>query len=109
MHALVEAYIDHGVDGGYFLNLIMDNDFAHAYQHADMENQTHLLGWIRFLCLFAPADCWGSPYAVNLWRQQGGLAGFSMSSSKTMRPTVVMLSGGSPRDVPADPELAETP
>src|ERR1035437_7461023 len=75
MHTLVENYIDHGIDGGYFLNLVMDNDFVHAYIHADWENHTHLLGWIRFLYMFAPADCWGTPHAVNLWRQHRGLEG----------------------------------
>lgn len=75
MHELVENYIDHGVKGGHFLSLVMDNDFVHAYIHADWENHQHIIGWIRFLYLFAPAECWGSTRAVEAWCAHKGLEG----------------------------------
>lgn len=71
----VVRYIDHGIDGGDFLNAVLENNFVHALGRADMINHRMLNEWAEFLYIYAPSSCWGSVEKVAEWKRRGGLVG----------------------------------
>lgn len=75
MQNSMRLYIEHGVDPGDFLRLIICNDFAHAAGRADFVNQHSLLDYCMFLVNDMPMQAWGSNDKYNAWIAHGGMGG----------------------------------
>ena len=71
----VVKYIEHGIDGGGFLNAVLENNFVHALGRADMINERMIKQWAEFLYMHAPSQCWGSVEKVAEWKRKGGFVG----------------------------------
>jgi len=75
MRGGMQRYIERGIPPGSFLSAVLANDFVLAVSLADRINRRRLLDFAEFLCLEAPAMCWGSRESVERWVERGGLEG----------------------------------
>lgn len=72
----LRRYIDNGTPTGGFLRACLENDTATALERAIGFHSINAIPYILgYLSAEAPADCWGSPAAVDAWISKGGEAG----------------------------------
>ena len=75
MHEGVDRWVNDGCEPGHFLTHILENDFAHAAERADLANQRSLFNYARLLIVYLPMACWGSKENMKEWREHGGYVG----------------------------------
>ena len=63
----MQRYVEHGINPGDFLYLILCNDFVHALGQADSINTERIVDYAKFLYLEVPMACWGSKEKVDKW------------------------------------------
>jgi hypothetical protein len=68
-------WLEHGKMTGRFLTAVMENDLMEAFRTADHINVENMRVWADWLYNEAPIGSYGSPEAVRLWREAGGLRG----------------------------------
>ena len=75
MREPMQNYIERGYPVGEFLRALLSNNLRRTFETADDVNQGRILDFLRYLYLYCPANCWGSPENVSAWQQRGGLLG----------------------------------
>lgn len=63
----LDRYIDSRLPVGDFLRSVLENDLKGAVGRADSVNLYVIPAYVAYLYNRAPAECWGSPAAVNAW------------------------------------------
>jgi len=66
----LESWALDGDSTGGFLYAFLSNDLNYAFRRADGNNKEALYAIYMFIYNYMPAQCWGSPEAVEEW---GGL------------------------------------
>ena len=66
--APMQNWIEHGIEGGSFLNAVVSNDLLYAFLRADPINKRELYKYVEFLVTQAPFGCFGNPYKVAKWK-----------------------------------------
>lgn len=74
MHGAVRRYVMHGIAPGQFLTAVLCNDLKEAFARADDDNTAAMLGWVRFMHNYMPANSQGSLDQFRAWLERGGLA-----------------------------------
>jgi hypothetical protein len=75
MHDGVKRWVEYGIEGGSFLQSILEHKFYDAIMRADFQNQNAIVGWAQFLSWHLPMQCHGSREKCLEWRLKGGLRG----------------------------------
>jgi hypothetical protein len=78
----VKTWVEHGVEGGSFLQSIMEHDFYNAIFRADNMNKACITGWAEFICWYLPSTCHGSVEDTAAWSKIGGLRGLLIKDKK---------------------------
>lgn len=60
-------YLEHGIEGGSFLDALLCNDFMKMCGHADDNNRAALFEWASWLYNHAPSGSYGSRENVREW------------------------------------------
>jgi len=68
-------YIEHGIEGGGFINAVLENNLMRAMGKADDFNRVAMFSICDFVYNDAPATCHGSPERVRAWIESGGING----------------------------------
>lgn len=68
----LEAHIEGGYETSPSLNAILEGDLIEAARICDTETKAALADIVTFLADWAPERCFGSPKAVEDWRQSRG-------------------------------------
>lgn len=71
LHGGLCRYLDHRIQPGSFLVAVLSNDLKEAMARADEKSRAGLFALVSFLYNDAPANCWGSPDAVQAWLAEG--------------------------------------
>lgn len=74
---LIKGYIDYGEFPGDLLQALLCNDLSETIRLADRYDY-HVVELVRLVRFFqdeAPAACWGSPEAMELWKARRGIRG----------------------------------
>jgi hypothetical protein len=71
----IVRYVERGVEPGYFLRAIFQNDLIEAARRADDENAEILPSYALLMLRSLPAACWGSRADYDAWIARGGLVG----------------------------------
>ncbi len=67
-------YLRHGAPMGSWLKAVLENNLGLAVMLGDETCRVWLVPVVLFIYNFAPADTWGSPYAVKQWLERGAAA-----------------------------------
>jgi hypothetical protein len=81
-------YFEVGRSVGDFLTAVLENNLVEAFGRADHINEHCLKDYANFLYNYAPSypvRSWGSPEAVQAWREMGGLKGFKASQAEVVK------------------------
>ena len=73
----IVRYVERGIEPGYFLRAIFQNDLIEAARRADDENAEILPSYALLMLRSLPAACWGSRADYDAWIARGGLVGIS--------------------------------
>ena len=60
-------YVWHHLEPGGFMRAVFENDLVEAFGRADLENRRDLFEICEYVYNHIPADCHGSPEAVEAW------------------------------------------
>lgn len=61
----IKRYLTTGNLSGGFLNTLFANDLVGAFNKADLQNQSLLGDWAKFLFNYIPSRAWGSKQAIE--------------------------------------------
>ena len=61
------GYIEYGVSPGGFLLAVLRNNLRESIVFADGSDLTCFVPLVRWICNYAPSQCWGSEAKVNAW------------------------------------------
>jgi hypothetical protein len=64
-----------GIEGGNFLNAVMESNLFSAIGRADLDSIDCLPAICRFMYNFAPSDSFGTKEKVEAWLSKGGALG----------------------------------
>lgn len=65
-------YIETG-HASHFLEAVLENNLRKTIDRADETNMAALGDIVRYLHLYVPEICWGSPEAVEAYREEEGM------------------------------------
>lgn len=71
----VVRHVLFGIEGGHFLNAVMENNLFSAVGRADLSALDSLPAICRFMYNYAPSDCFGSKEKAQAWLAKGGALG----------------------------------
>ena len=64
----VVRWVEHGINGGSFLNAVVTNDLREACGRADERNSIYLRSIVAWFYNYAPSNCWGSREVAESWK-----------------------------------------
>lgn len=71
----VIRHILFGIEGGHFLNSVMENNLFSAIGRADLNSIDCLPAICRFMYNYAPSGAYGSKEKAQSWLKKGGCLG----------------------------------
>ena len=72
---VIDRYVQHGYDGGSFVEALMTNDLVGVFSRGDDENIRYLKDIVQYCYMKIPASCWGSEEKYNKWLSHNGFDG----------------------------------
>jgi len=67
----LEKYYNHRCPTGDFLRAVLENDFLHAFNRADLNNTRHMDKIAKYVYNHLPTECYGSKEKVRNWLSGG--------------------------------------